>query len=122
MGASGCVRDSAKRGTVKDMAAERERKYRIDAAGAAALRTRLRSAGVSGRTERQRNLVFDGVPDAVLLRLRIIEGSGHRQELTTKQQVSFPVAQDKLREELTVVIDDGPIIPLLRSLGHGLIA
>lgn len=104
------------------MAAERERKYRIDAGGAAALRIQLQSAGLSGRTERQRNLVFDGVPDAVLLRLRIIEGSGRRQELTTKQRVCFPVAQDKLREELTVLIDDGPIIPLLRSLGHHLIA
>jgi adenylate cyclase class IV len=95
---------------------ERERKYRLSEADAAALETRLAKIARPLGRERQETIVFRDtigvLPKGTLIRYR---EEGGRRELTVKGKKT-QVGLDKVRLEWNVELGEGPIVELLGAL------
>ena len=96
---------------------ERERKYRLNAGEAAALRARLEEHGRFVREERQETLVLKDrashLKKGAYLRLRTVNG---RDELTHKGPKQAQ-GKDKWRIEHTIGLGDGPVLEILEKMG-----
>ena len=95
---------------------ERERKYRLTEAEAAALEEKLAKLARPLGRERQVTVVFRDkvgvLPKGTLIRYRDIDG---KRELTVKGKKT-QTGMDKVRFEWNVELGDGPIIELLAAL------
>lgn len=96
---------------------ERERKYRLTQEEAARLRAELRRIGTHERTENQENVLLvdraTRMKKGTILRIRTVDG---RRDLTFKGKKRQD-GLDKIRDEFTVAIGDGPLDDVLTALG-----